>query len=274
MLGAKRYVWILGFVLVGAAEANGLGRLAGSLASQATGGAGRSAGRLASRTTGGLTRASTEAARSVRRTARQGGTVSQAQLRAAYAETAARQAPATFRKAETTIAYRIPDDAQGLADLPPSIRNHLGEVDSVTGYTDDLVRQNRGQYAVLNVTDGRRDFYLPQNGRELYIEASATVPGAAQNLAQVRGFVDDGVELVVLQRRAPAEMLPAQSVGATRQGTVIEAPWGGTQTVEAGGRFVRNGDEVYVVNADRAGNPIGYVPVTDDGVRTILGQSS
>jgi len=203
----------------------------------------------------------------VTRVARRGQVIQQRHLRGAWTEATTRRGlvPEKFVK-PTNIAYPIPREARGLADLPPRIREVLGQLDK-TKYTDAYVAEKaaEGSHVILQRTaDGALDFYISSGSMAKY---EAAVPDAAlrAEASELAGYAGGQVEFI--RKAGVTEMLPAASLGVPLEieARVFQA-WGETQSKAAGSSawIVRNADDsYYIVQAENGtGLPVGYVRAT------------
>lgn len=178
----------------------------------------------------------------------------------------------SYVKDQPILGWRL--DADSVDDLPPVIRDNLGAADA-SDYTPSYVRRNRGSVVALQMTEDGPDFYII--GKSTYDERYREVPLAEVEAKNTRLMeqLSKLPELEMMFRRRdpnlvgalkaePVDMIEMSDIGYdTGEEVTIASPWG-TQTKPAGrDAFLvhdASKDEYYMINADRDGRPISYVP--------------
>lgn len=160
--------------------------------------------------------------------------------------------------------------------IPESILSKMGAIDNAT-YGDnpkqfrEFLEGRIGGAIVLQFADGKPDFY--PTSPEVFANKYKAVamdslegknPKLFASFKEEFGGAPAGVPGVISALKvAPVEMYRASDLGFKKDEPLeIAAPWGGTQTKPAGqdAYIVANGNEMYMVNVDKGGLPIAYLP--------------
>lgn len=133
-------------------------------------------------------------------------------------------------------------------------KSQIGSIDKAT-YSKEYFEQN--PYVIIQAKkDGTVDMYNPKasiienNYKE--VKPNDQILQALKKIGIDKTFID---KFVI--KTQPTMMAKAEDVGL--EGKKIEAPWGGTQDAQKGSYVVDGDGEVYIINPDNNGLPIGYV---------------
>ena len=161
-------------------------------------------------------------------------------------------------------------------DIPYIIRRHLGEVDR-TKYTEEYLATNMGSILALQMNGDKPDFYII--GKDTFDKKYKVVPAGEVAVKNKKVFTKlQGVEgmaelissgnehLVGALKTIPVQMVRMSEIGYPVESEVtIQSPWG-EQTKPAGQDaylvFDDSQNQYYMVNTDKGGNPLSYVPAS------------